>query len=137
VNIHATCVVLQNFGVLLLGKSGAGKSDLALRLIADRGARLVADDRVDITAKDGKIQASAPQILQGLLEVRGVGIIKTDFVPSAEIKLVVELVSSSTDIERMPEPSFYQIQDMSIPKICLNPFEISATAKILAALSLL
>ncbi len=136
-NIHATCVVLQNFGVLLLGKSGAGKSDLALRLIADRGARLVADDRVDITAKDGKIQASAPQILQGLLEVRGVGIIKTDFVPSAEIKLVVELVSSSTNIERMPESSFYQIQDVSIPKICLNPFEISATAKILAALSLL
>jgi serine kinase of HPr protein (carbohydrate metabolism regulator) len=137
VNIHATCVVLQNFGVLLLGKSGAGKSDLALRLIADRGARLVADDRVDITVKDGKIQASAPQILQGLLEVRGVGIIKTDFVPSAEIKLVVELVSSSTNIERMPEPSLYQIQDVSIPKICLNPFEISATAKILAALSLL
>jgi serine kinase of HPr protein (carbohydrate metabolism regulator) len=137
VNIHATCVVLQNFGVLLLGKSGAGKSDLALRLIADRGACLVADDRVDITVKDGKIQASAPQILQGLLEVRGVGIIKTDFVPSAEIKLVVELVSSSTNIERMPEPSLYQIQDVSIPKICLNPFEISATAKILAALSLL
>ena len=63
-NIHASCVALGNKGVLLLGDSGAGKSDLALRLI-DGGAKLVTDDRTDLSVRNGKLFARAPVILAG------------------------------------------------------------------------
>ena len=53
-NIHASCVAAGNGGVLILGNSGQGKSDLALRLL-DRGARLVADDRCDIWYERGRL----------------------------------------------------------------------------------
>ena len=57
--VHGTCVALGTKGVLLLGSSGSGKSDLALRLIHD-GATLVADDRVVLSVKGDKLAASAP-----------------------------------------------------------------------------
>src|SRR5579863_3848988 len=101
VNIHASCVVLRragdafgapgDCGVLLLGESGAGKSDLALRLIAE-GAQLVADDRVELFARDGVLWAQPPKSLAGLIEVRGVGILSLSFEPEARIGLVVQLV---------------------------------------------
>ena len=72
VNIHATCIVLadaatafkapKDAGVLLLGESGSGKSDLALRLM-ERGAKLVADDRVELFARDGLLMARAPETI--------------------------------------------------------------------------
>ena len=78
VNIHATCVLLESAaaafgasraaGVLLLGKSGAGKSDLALQLIA-LGAKLVSDDRTELFVERGKLFARAPQSIAGLIEV--------------------------------------------------------------------
>ena len=73
-NIHASCVAIGGRGVLLLGKSGVGKSDLALRLIAE-GARLVADDRTILFAIRGALHAKAPETIKGLLEIRGVGIV--------------------------------------------------------------
>src|SRR3546814_8050780 len=67
VNIHASCVAAGNGGVLILGNSGQGKSDLALRLI-DRGARLVADDRCDIWFERGRSEGHTSE-LQSLMRI--------------------------------------------------------------------
>ena len=135
INIHATAIAFKSKGILIVGNSGSGKSDLALRLISNHQARLIADDRVDITTSSKKIFASPPEILKGLLEVRGVGIINMEHVASAEIKMVVELIDKKP--ERMPLPEFYKINDIKLPLIKINPFEISSPEKVLAALSLL
>ena len=82
--VHATCVALGEAGVLLLGASGAGKSDLALRLIDD-GARLVADDRVALGVQSGRLVATAPAGLPRALEVRGMGLMPVAMAPSAVI----------------------------------------------------
>ena len=134
-NIHASCVNIKNKGVLFLGVSGSGKSDLSLRLIANHKAKLVADDRVDIKSKGNKIIASSPENLFGLIEVRGIGIIKQKAKKNSFIDLVVNLTQEK--IERMPDILYYEILDQKIPLININPFEQSASAKILAALSLL
>ena len=134
-NIHATCIKVLDKGVLFLGDSGAGKSDLALRMITSFGASLIADDRTELNFSGDSIIASAPANLKGLLEVRGVGIVKFPSADSASVCLAVKLTTEP--LERLPEKSFYQIDSISLPQIKLNPFEASAPAKILAALSLL
>lgn len=118
--LHATCVEWFGLGVLIRGKSGAGKSDLALRLI-DAGAALVADDQVLL--ENGI--ASAPARLQGLLEVRGFGIVKLPFAETTAIALTVDLCSAD-EIERSPD-RFDGIMR-------LDPFCASAVAKIKLAL---
>ena len=134
-NIHATCISIKKKGVLFLGKSGAGKSDLALKLMAYNKAKLVADDRVDLQICNKRLKASCPENIKGLLEVRNVGIIKVKHVKSAFVELVVEL--KTTPQERLPDKKFYEFENLKIPLIKLNPFENSAPVKILAALSLL
>ena len=73
--LHASCVVIGACGVLLLGKSGSGKSDLALRLIKG-GATLVSDDQVKLSRNGRSIVAAAPDNIKGLLEIRGLGILR-------------------------------------------------------------
>ena len=82
---HASCVALDGAGVLLVGDPGVGKSDLVLRLL-DHNFTLVADDRVVV--EDGL--AWAPPGVAGLLEVRGLGIVKLPY-SSARLALVVRL----------------------------------------------
>ncbi|MBL6851869.1 MAG: HPr kinase/phosphatase C-terminal domain-containing protein [Alphaproteobacteria bacterium] len=134
-NIHATCVVYKRAGILLIGKSGSGKSDLALRLIA-LGARLVADDRTDLKVKNGALVATPPKVIAGLLEIRGVGIVETPNAASTRIALVVDL---SGKVERLPELRRYEpplrTRRADWPHlIALNAFEASAPHKVLAAL---
>ena len=148
VNIHASCVLLgdagkafgapADAGVLLLGESGKGKSDLALRLI-ERGAKLVADDRCDLSARDGALYARAPNALAGLIEVRGAGIIALPFAAEARIALAVEMMDEGY-VPRMPQPERYMPppelvvhEDERPPLIWLSPFEASAPAKIAIA----
>ena len=114
------------------GPSGCGKSDLALRLI-DAGARLVADDRTDLAISDGRVFASAPVELSGLIEVRGVGIVSMAALKKTPLALAVDLVGGG-DVERMPEPASVDILGLSIPLLHLAPFEASAAAKVRAAL---
>lgn len=135
VNIHASCVSYFNKGILIYGKSGLGKSDLCLRLIMDKGARLVADDRVDIDVKNGELRAKPVATIAGLLEVRGVGLARFDYQKSAKIKLAIELVKSSQDVERLPEAYFFEHEGIKIKKIKLCAFETSAPDKVILALN--
>ena len=134
-NIHATCVNIKKKGILFLGKSGTGKSDMALKMIAYFQAKLVADDRVDLQIFEGRLKATCPEKIKNLIEVRNVGLVNLKAEESAFIELVVELTTAPQ--ERLPEQKFYEFEEIKIPLIKLNPFENSAPAKILAALSLL
>lgn len=136
-NIHACCVAVGDEGVLILGAPGRGKSDLCLRLIHTHHAILVADDRVDLNAKDEQLLASCPANIKGLLEVRGVGILKLPALDNVVVKLVVQLVQDPSEVERLPQPSFYTANKIAVPSIKLYPFEASAPDKIIAALHLL
>jgi HPr kinase/phosphorylase len=123
--IHASCVVRGDAAVLLLGPAGSGKSDLVLRLL-DLGFSLVADDRVDIA--EG--MARPPAELAGLLEVRGLGIVKLDHVAPARLALAVAL---SGTVERLPEPAWHPTLDL--PLITLDSGAVSAPQKVALALS--
>lgn len=129
---HATCVDIDGAGVLLRGPSGSGKSDLALRLI-DGGARLVADDRVELTSSGSQVVASAPAVLNGRIEVRGLGIVAVDSVPETSIELVVDLVEPA-EVERLPAPTTTEVIGIRVTLVRLTPFEASATAKVREAL---
>jgi HPr kinase/phosphorylase len=130
-NIHATCVKLASgAGVLLLGASGSGKSDLALRLI-DGGATLVADDRCDLFVEGSALTARAPATLAGLIELRGVGIVTMPHEKSAAIALVVELVPRA-DVVRLPEPGQITHLGVSVRSVRLHAFDASTPAKIRA-----
>lgn len=102
-NIHATGLVLDGIGVILRGEPGAGKSLLALDLLDQweaRGlvAQLVSDDRVEITADKGRLLIRPAPHIEGLIELRGRGIVKRPFVTEAELHLVIDLVDG---LERM------------------------------------
>ena len=135
-NIHASCVAIGNKGVLLLGKSGAGKSDLALRLI-DEGAKLVADDRTILFVKNGALHARAPATIRGLLEIRGVGIVEMPVRSQVRLALAVTLGREGA---RLPQPQFYCTPAMQklttmLPQIALDARFASTPAKIRAALT--
>lgn len=132
--IHATLVSLQNKGVLLKGKSGTGKSDLALRLIESKGALLVADDMVELKVDNNRLIGQAPQNLAGLLEVRGIGIVRYPYEKESTIDLIVDLQNTRENIERMPIMIKDVILGLEINKIDLYAEENSAPDKIVAAL---
>ena len=129
--IHATCIAVNDIGVLLLGDAGAGKSDLALRLI-DEGAMLIADDRVDLTAEADGLTATAPKALAGKIEVRGIGIVPLDgrnVCDRAPVRVAVRLVGADA-VPRMPEAETIIWAGISVPLYRIAPFQASSTAKI-------
>ena len=132
--VHATTLDIAGLGVLILGASGAGKSDLALRLIAD-GALLVADDQTVVEARGLELWASAPAPIAGLIEARGVGIVPSAIKRATRLALAVELATAQ---ERMPERRSWSLPGggVEIALIELNPFEPSAPAKLRFALAL-
>lgn len=129
--LHATAIAIDGAGVLLLGPSGSGKSDLALRLI-DRGAKLVSDDAVPVDCSGEVPVLKAAQNITGRLEVRGVGICTVDSLASAPLRLAVRL---ATDYERLPSAAQTSaICDYEVPLLILAPFETSAPIKLEYAL---
>ena len=131
--VHGTCLELDGAGVLLLGPSGSGKSDLALRLITGRRGLLVADDQVEIEVLDGALMARACASLAGMLEVRGLGLVRLDYRRTCEILVVIDLRESS-DVERMPEPRRTIIAGLSLPLFQLCARESSAVSKVVLAI---
>lgn len=126
--IHASCISINNKAILLTGESGSGKSDLALRLI-DNGAMLVADDYTEISLQGNILAAAPPPKLEGLIEARGIGILTMQFVRDIEIKIAICLVPRK-DVERLPEPQFFDCLEMKLPLLSLNAYDASTPAKI-------
>jgi HPr kinase/phosphorylase len=139
---HGTAIAIDGSAALITGKSGAGKSDLALRCLATAPsqlipvqAHLVADDRVRISTVDGHLRAEAPESIAGKLEVRGMGILDVPFLHAADIVLIVELVASGA-VQRLPDPPpRREVLGHSLPLLQLCPFEASAPLKLLLALT--
>jgi serine kinase of HPr protein (carbohydrate metabolism regulator) len=142
--IHGTCLAIGEAGVLLLGKPGSGKSDLALRLIDGEGkgltgimrlASLVADDQVVVRRAGEGLRATAPQALRGKLEIRGLGIVELAARPDVMLRLAVRLTPAA-EIERLPDlpRSRMEILGLAIPLVLIDPESASAPARIRAAL---
>jgi HPr kinase/phosphorylase len=131
--VHATAVAIGGRAVLLRGPSGSGKSDLALRLI-DAGARLVADDQSQLWRNGSAVLVRAPASIAGLIEARGIGILRLDAMPAARLCLIVDLVAPDR-VERLPEPGGETIFGIAIPVVAIAPFEASAPAKLRLALA--
>lgn len=124
--VHASCVARDGRAVLLIGKSGSGKSDLALRLI-DRGWTLVADDYARLENADGRILASPASNIAGCIEVRGIGIVQLSYVSAIPVSLVILLDENPA---RLPDAGSWQYGGLSIPSFALQAFEASAPIKV-------
>lgn len=131
IQVHASCIEIAGAGILLRGPSGSGKSDLALRLI-DGGARLVGDDRIDLTSQNGALIARAPATIAGKIEVRGLGILSLTAVGRSRVRMAVDLVPPG-EVERLPEPRRCSYLGIALPLLAMAPFEASAPAKLRAA----
>lgn len=129
--LHASCVAIDGRGVLLEGPSGSGKSDLALRLI-DGGARLVADDQVEIAAREGRLLAGAPGALEGLIEARGQGLFRVEPAGTVPLALAVALAKPPG---RLPAPAVRTLLGIDLPAVTIDPFEASAPARLRLVLS--
>lgn len=112
--LHASCVAHAGRGVLITGPSGAGKSTLALRLMA-LGARLVADDRTEVTLEGGLPVARCPAPLRGLIEVRGVGLLRAEVQEAVPLALVADLGRAET--ERLPPLRQATVLGCSLPLV--------------------
>lgn len=128
--LHASCVGIHGRAVLITGASGAGKSDLSLRLV-DRGAVLVSDDQVELSVASGQLLAGAPARIAGKLEVRGVGIVAMAHAGPMPVALLIDLNAAP---DRMPEPGSRELCGVPIPAIALSPHEPSAPIKVELAL---
>ena len=109
-SVHASAVKVGTLAVLIRGPSGSGKSRLAFDLImAGRAgvverAVLVGDDRVHLATVGDEIEVRPAPLLAGLIEIRGLGIRRCDFVEHATVGLVVDL--DAADAERLPAAEF-------------------------------
>jgi|JI6StandDraft_1071083.scaffolds.fasta_scaffold26146_2 HPr kinase/phosphorylase len=130
--VHASCVACRGRAILIIGPSGSGKSDLALRLI-DRGARLVSDDQTLVTLENGRLLASPPRTIQGLVEVRGLGLRTTEWEAQVPLALAIEL---GAEVARYPlEPRVLTVSGIDLPLVRLDGFHASTPLKVEFALA--
>ena len=128
IDVHGSAVAIADSGIIILGPSGSGKSDLALRLI-DSGATLIADDRTICLRKNKEIFMFCPSEISGLIEVRGMGLIRVPCIDNIKLKMVIRLTDKKKD--RLPKrKDFKNILGIRLPLFELSAFEISANAKI-------
>ncbi|GGH35403.1 Hpr(Ser) kinase/phosphatase [Cribrihabitans marinus] len=122
--LHASCVSVEGRALLIRGASGRGKSALALQMIA-LGARLVADDRVVLSIEAGQIRAAAPAAIAGLIEARGLGLLRAPAAP-AEVAYVLDLDQPET--ARLPDPLETTLLGQPVPLLRAPPAPIDAAA---------
>jgi serine kinase of HPr protein (carbohydrate metabolism regulator) len=128
--VHASCVAIAGRGVLLAGRSGSGKSDLALRLI-DRGAVLVSDDYTELRGVGDSLIAQAPARIAGKIEVRGVGILDMASAKGVAVCLYADLDRVPG---RLPDAETIRLAGLDIPLVALAALEPSAPIKLEYAL---
>lgn len=133
--VHGTTVVIGGKGVVIRGESGAGKSDLALRLI-DRGAQLLSDDYTHVEARDGRVIARPAPNIVGLIEVRGLGPVAMPHAEEAPVALIVTLAPpTAPGPERYPPEGLRaRLCGVEVPLIGLHGLEASAPIKVELAL---
>lgn len=135
--LHGTAVQLQSThhepsAVLLRGMSGAGKSDLACRLVA-AGGILICDDQVALERRQDKVFADCVDSIRGLMELRGVGLLTYPVANATRLRLVVDLVKKE-EVPRLPEWGEFDILGVPVLRIKLCAFEISAALKVAKAM---
>jgi RNase adaptor protein for sRNA GlmZ degradation len=134
--IHATCVMLDGCGILIRGESGCGKSGLALRLINEAGAVLVADDQTRLRCgADGAVRARAPATLRGRIEARGLGFLDLPTAGEVAVALVVDLPARGAAAQRLPDPPTARLLGRDLPRAALAPDDPAAVAKLCLALT--
>jgi serine kinase of HPr protein (carbohydrate metabolism regulator) len=136
--VHAGCVARQVrgrwAGVLITGASGAGKSDLMLRLVG-RGWSMIGDDRVHLWASSGRLYAKAPDTLSGLIEARGIDVFPLPRRELAAVRLVAACVDPEFPMQRIPRRGVESLAGVEVEGIALRALEASAPAKVELALS--
>jgi serine kinase of HPr protein (carbohydrate metabolism regulator) len=139
--VHGSCVAFARRGVLLRGRSGSGKSDLALRLLAmppgpflPKPGVLIGDDQLLLERRGDEVIARGHPNLRGKFEVRGLGILELPCLDEVALALVVDLADGGA-IERLPDPELALILDIALPRLALAPFEASAPLKVLLRLA--
>lgn len=121
--VHASAVLVGARAVLIRGPSGAGKSRLVLELLDAardgrlRFARLVGDDRVHLESANGRLLVRPAQPLAGLIELRGVGLLRRDYEPCALVGLVVDL--DAVDAERLPARQTIELNGIDVPRLAV------------------
>ena len=115
-NVHGTAVSIDGKGLLILGQSGSGKSQLALALIT-HGAKLISDDQVILIDTESEIILSAPKSISGKIEARFVGILKMP-VLIAPLYLVIDL--DQKELDRLPKKKFVTYFNKKIPALNAN-----------------
>lgn len=120
-------------GILIEGPSGSGKSDLALRAL-DQGFRLVADDRVIVFRSGDRLFGRAPAPLAGRIEARGLGIVRRDPLPFAEVGLIVRCAARPEHVPRMSDDESEILLGRRLPRLDLWPLEAVAPIKLREAI---
>ena len=113
--LHATCVAWGARAVLIRGPSGSGKSALGLEMMAG-GAGLVADDRTELSAQEGRLVARCPPAIRGMIEARGVGLLRAEAVGEAEVVVIADL--GAEEAERLPPWREERVLGLALP--CLQ-----------------
>lgn len=145
VTVHGCMVDMRGIGVLIVGKSGSGKSETAVGLL-ERGASLVADDMVRIKLVGGELIATAPDLSRGYMEIRGIGIINAanlyglaSIRPDKRLDLVVTLKPHAdlNEVDRLGlQPKTYELLGQHIPHVEIPVAPGRDTARMVAIAAL-
>lgn len=126
---HASAVAIDGRGVVLLGASGSGKSSLTARLLQICEGEFIGDDRLVLDEQDGQIFASPHDTLRGLLELRGLGVVRRAYISRAPIHLAVELCARE-DVARMAPADWFTYGEGRVARLRLHAHD-SATPMII------